>query len=976
MKKSVIKILTSLVLLTVLAVNGAAVRWDNTVSASNLITPLAVGTIPTTDGVGVSYATHVQNLGWETSWASNGSPAGTEGRSLRLEGIRIKLTGAEIPAGGGIEYRTHVQNIGWEKSWAKDGATAGTEGQSLRLEAIEIRLVNLPANYSVEYRTHVQNIGWETTWAKNGEPAGTEGRSLRLEAIEIRIVKNQADLSAYAAALKAVNQADYTASSWAAYQQVVAANVVTADDLQTRVDQAVSAIVAAQSELVKMPVINSVAAVGQKNIELTGENLGSLMKEAITLPGNTVAAITVSGDGTTAIVTLGTDLPPELDVKVTIKTADKSWLFTVNYTILAQTAEIVSTVYDNDWTNQKLVVLVNGVETTTDYLQLAGYGLRFYGWDEGGNDISQQLFGNDPNTDGYLNGGGFSDDADLTVQVILSKGAGSISSAPAEIKIRDLDNNATAINDYLLRKTSQDGTVDFLNLNNNTLVVGEYARVASLLVSFGEMTEEIRSQTGYQLSSSDTAVIAIDSHHKIIKAVGAGTSEITLTVGPVSKTFTIMVATEQRVATTIMPEQPALTYVIGGSANTMLLRVYDQYGDPFVGNAEAVGIRVYLPTGITGFNGTPILIDTSSELPNFNGEYRLALAGATTGGQTGVAIFRNRDDVVVGSFNINTTVVNNGFIRRLEYDDNSETKADTIDFDRDSSDTITFKIGQYTTEGIYNGDVASLSGYRIMFNGQIINLETGLPEENAVGSVTLKTGAPKHFVMRAKSAGTTDMAVFDASGNLIDKRQITVNKNEIEITGITWRDPGLINYPKTINYRDVLSVTPSYRDDLVKGVTLSLNSTLVVRIDEGSSNPELAGNLYLDRNGSGFYEPGADTILGSLSYSVTGDALGLWTNSSGNGFSGQLVQDGDQGLMIFRLSSESGSSTIATMAVSVNLRTLNLDTDQGGDQTDSANNTVDETTTMSESTLDEGAVMTEQPGSLETETTSDLDSKP
>lgn len=242
-------------------------RWDNTVSASNLITPLAVGTIPTTDGVGVSYATHVQNLGWETSWASNGSPAGTEGRSLRLEGIRIKLTGAEIPAGGGIEYRTHVQNIGWEKSWAKDGATAGTEGQSLRLEAIEIRLVNLPANYSVEYRTHVQNIGWETTWAKNGEPAGTEGRSLRLEAIEIRIVKNQADLSAYAAALKAVNQADYTASSWAAYQQVVAANVVTADDLQTRVDQAVSAIVAAQSELVKMPVINSVAAVGQKNID-------------------------------------------------------------------------------------------------------------------------------------------------------------------------------------------------------------------------------------------------------------------------------------------------------------------------------------------------------------------------------------------------------------------------------------------------------------------------------------------------------------------------------------------------------------------------------------------------------------------------------------------------------------------------------------------------------------------------------------
>lgn len=926
MKKSVVKTLTILLLLlTLFAVNVAAVGSDSTASASNIINPLVIGTVPTMAGVGVSYATHVQNIGWETSWASNGSPAGTEGRSLRLEGIQIKLSGAEIPAAAGIEYRTHVQNLGWETTWAKDGATAGTEGQSLRLEAIEMRLVNLPANYSVEYRTHVQNIGWESTWAKDGAAAGTEGQSLRLEAIEIRIIKNQADLSAYQASLKAVSQSDYTPSSWAVYQQVVAANVVTADDLQTRVDQAVSAIVAAQSALVRMPVIESAAAVGQKNIKLIGENLGSLIKEDITLPGNTVAAITVSGDGTNAIITVGTDLPPELDVKVTVKTADKSWLFTVNYTIVAQTVEIVSTVYDDDWTNQKLVLLVNGVETTTDYLQLSGYGLRFYGWDEGGNDVSQQLFGSDPNSDGRLNSGGFPADADLTVQVILSKGSGSISSAPAEIKIRDLDNNATAINEYRLRKTNLDGTVDFLKLNNDTLVVGEYARVALLLVSFGETIEEIRNQTGYQLSSSDSGVIAIDAHHKTIKAVGTGSADITLTVGPVSKTFRMTVGDEQRVPMAVTPDQLAMTYVIGGAGNTMLLRVYDQYGDPFVGNAETVAIRVYLPTGITGFSSQPIFIDTSLEPLNLNGECKLNLTGATTGGQTGVAIFRNPDDVVLGSFNINTTVVNNAFIRKLEYDDSSEIKADTIDYDRDSSDTITFKIGQYTTEGIYNGDVASLSGYRILFNGQIINLEGGEPEENASGSVTLKPGAPKHFIITAVAAGTTDMAVFDANGNLIEKRQITVKKNNIEITGIQWQDPGLINYPKTINYRDVLNIIPSYRDDLVKGVTLSRDSTLAVRIDEGSSNPEQAGNLYLDRNGSGFYEIGTDTILGHLSFVVTDDAQGIWANSYGNGYTGQAVQDGDQGTMVFRVSSELGTATIATMVVSVNLRILMLE---------------------------------------------------
>ncbi|MBU4439864.1 MAG: hypothetical protein KJ779_09870, partial [Firmicutes bacterium] len=138
---------------------------------------------------GVSYRTHIQNQGWESGWATDGNPAGTEGQSLRLEGIQINLIGDALPAGAKIEYRTHVQNQGWETAWSSGGTTAGTEGQSLRLEGIQIRLIDMPG-YAVEYRTHVQNQGWEATWASNGESAGTEGQGLRLEAIEIRLDKN------------------------------------------------------------------------------------------------------------------------------------------------------------------------------------------------------------------------------------------------------------------------------------------------------------------------------------------------------------------------------------------------------------------------------------------------------------------------------------------------------------------------------------------------------------------------------------------------------------------------------------------------------------------------------------------------------------------------------------------------------------------------------------------------------------------
>lgn len=137
------------------------------------------------DNYSIMYQTHVQNVGWQ-KWNSNGQTAGTSGRSLRLESIKIMLN--LQPYSGSIEYRTHVQNIGWQ-GWKSNGTVAGTSGMSLRLEAIQIRLTGEMANkYDVYYRVHAQNIGW-MNWAKNGQQAGTAGYSYRLEAIQVKLVK-------------------------------------------------------------------------------------------------------------------------------------------------------------------------------------------------------------------------------------------------------------------------------------------------------------------------------------------------------------------------------------------------------------------------------------------------------------------------------------------------------------------------------------------------------------------------------------------------------------------------------------------------------------------------------------------------------------------------------------------------------------------------------------------------------------------
>lgn len=140
----------------------------------------------------VTYQTHIQNIGWEEAAGiglkHDGEMSGTEGKSYRLEGIKIQ-TNIE---GVGVAYQTHIQNIGWEyypnQEWHRNGIMSGTEGKSYRLEAIQIKLTGLESGkYDIYYKVHAQNIGW-MAWAKNGESAGTEGFGFRLEGIRIVIV--------------------------------------------------------------------------------------------------------------------------------------------------------------------------------------------------------------------------------------------------------------------------------------------------------------------------------------------------------------------------------------------------------------------------------------------------------------------------------------------------------------------------------------------------------------------------------------------------------------------------------------------------------------------------------------------------------------------------------------------------------------------------------------------------------------------
>lgn len=116
--------------------------------------PDAVGTL--------NYQAYVQNIGWQ-DWVTakndfnTGSPmAGTEGKNLQIEAIRIQRTPRNgVALLGNIQYRLYLEGVGWQ-DWKDEGQISGTTDQGLKAEGIEIRTVGI-TGYTIEYESCVQD---------------------------------------------------------------------------------------------------------------------------------------------------------------------------------------------------------------------------------------------------------------------------------------------------------------------------------------------------------------------------------------------------------------------------------------------------------------------------------------------------------------------------------------------------------------------------------------------------------------------------------------------------------------------------------------------------------------------------------------------------------------------------------------------------------------------------------------------------
>ena len=151
----------------------------------------------------IYYRVFVEHYGW-LEWASNGELSGSNDPSLKIYAIQIVVAqnGGASPvvedSTAGTSYvelsdliscSAHVQNLGWLPS-VNEGSVAGTTGRGLRMEALRVSLGPSAASGSVEMRAHVSDLGWQD-WSEGS--CGTTGAGHALEAVCLRLTGDAAD---------------------------------------------------------------------------------------------------------------------------------------------------------------------------------------------------------------------------------------------------------------------------------------------------------------------------------------------------------------------------------------------------------------------------------------------------------------------------------------------------------------------------------------------------------------------------------------------------------------------------------------------------------------------------------------------------------------------------------------------------------------------------------------------------------------
>jgi len=191
--------------------------------------------------------------------------------AITINGITIPVTGA-TPVTTISDNWSYIGDITWSPSPVSGKFEAGTiYTATITIKAIGGYGVSCTVNECIVKGATVTNPAGSAynSWRVfMGEIIYTPAKVMTVTAV---FPATTTDLTSYNAALNSVNQATYTSTSWAAYQTIVNANVMTTANTQVQVNAATLAITTAQGSLITLAaaaaqlVIDQAAALAVDN---------------------------------------------------------------------------------------------------------------------------------------------------------------------------------------------------------------------------------------------------------------------------------------------------------------------------------------------------------------------------------------------------------------------------------------------------------------------------------------------------------------------------------------------------------------------------------------------------------------------------------------------------------------------------------------------------------------------------------------
>ena len=630
-------------------------------------------------------------------------------------------------------------------------------------------------------------------------------------------------------------------------------------------------------EAAKPLAVESVTAINATTLTVTGNKLGELKVEDMTVSSNTVAAVTASVDGKSATVTLGAAFIPNQEYKVAVKVGEETKAFTVKHALAATTVTVDSKSYDDDTQNQYVSFNVNGKLADLNDLFVNGYTVTFKATkiDAGvTTDATAELFAN--TTTGLLKTN-LKAGSEYKLQVTIAKGSDIIVSERADIKIVNNQLAATAVKS--LKVTNNNGTsanTDDFELVSSTLVVGETLTFSNLVAvqngieTSANLAATIKAGTA-SVVSSNPAVASVSSTG-VVTANTPGTVTVTVTYGKATKEYNLTVAQEKREFSKFEADSYELkTGAVLGKEFKFVAK--DQFGDPIV-----LANTAYTAT----IQDTSIVTRAALATTNNKGEGKItvSLPNPLKPGTTAVAI-KNNSGVTVGSFAV--TVTQNETIANQVLETQKPTEAEILagqsadlTLDKATEQKVDLELVKYTSENVKVG-AQDLDGYKVKFDKNVVKVNT-----NNTGELTISGTTPEltieASVLATAKLGYTDIQLYDKAGKLVGTQRVTVADNTPKLTGLTVKEiPAITFAGKTVNYKDLLTITETAGDDIVSGASLSVEASSVVRIVDATgtstTNGLILGDLYLDVNGDGKYNVAdKDIKLGKVEITKTSDS--------------------------------------------------------------------------------------------------------